>query len=388
MSTTLQFQVSPRTEAEFRERVRASSRAAQSGAPTRAAVPAASSVRPVRDFTPYGNALTVWNNTHPRLVFAGPADTGKTMVLLHLLDYLCWEFRSLKCAIVRKVRADMDTTVLQTWEEKVIHLEPEQHTAPGNIRKYGGEKPSVYRYPTNSRVYVAGLDRPGKVLSGELDIVVVNQAEELAIEDWGTLSSRTSGRAGGLVPGLLLADANPGASTHWILNERDEGRLRFVASAHRDNPTLYDQETGEMTPAGVVRLKALDDLPGVLRNRLYLGEWKSAEGTVYEPFNVVEKPYSAIRRHIGGVDWGFTNAGVLSVWGVDGDTRMYRAAEAYKSELQVQPMNMSDPDWRKWEDSWCRRAKALQEQYGVEIWLCDPSEPQFIQAFQRSEELV
>jgi hypothetical protein len=312
------------------------------------------------------------------MVFAGPADTGKTMVLLHLLDHLCWEYSGLRCAIVRHVRADMDTTVLQTWEEKVIHLEVGENTAPGGIRRYGGEKPSVYRYPTKSRVYVAGLDRPGKVLSGELDVVVVNQAEELDVEDWGTLSTRTSGRSGILVPGLLLADANPGASIHWIKKAEAAGTIRFIESSHRDNPTLYNQETGELTPAGEIRLKALDDLPGVLRDRLYLGLWKSAEGTVYQPFQALPAPLSPIRRYIGGVDWGWTNPGVLQVWGEDGDGRLYRVAEQYRTQLHVSPPDPSDPE----ADCWVKRAKGLQEKYNVEHWMCDPSEPAFIAAFQ------
>jgi phage terminase large subunit len=273
------------------------------------------------------------------------------------------------------VRADMPGTVLQTWERKVLGMPDDEADAPGGVHKHGGESAAFYQYPTNSRVWIAGLDRPGKVLSGELDVVVVNQAEELTVEDWGTLTTRTSGRAGVLRPGRLLADANPGPSTHWIKEQEREGTLRFVESRHRDNPDLYDQATGQMTEEGRRRLDALDKLPGVLRDRLYLGLWKSAEGTVYQPFAVENAPYAPINYFIGGVDWGWTSPGCLSVWGVDGDERMYRFCEWYETGIAVES---KDPE----QDTWIRRAQSLQERYNCTSWLCDPARPEYVAAFQ------
>src|SRR3989337_697651 len=51
------------------------------------------------------------------------------------------------------------------------------------------------QYPNKSRVWVVGMDRPGKVLSGSLDAVYFNQCEESKQDGWETLSTRPPGRA-------------------------------------------------------------------------------------------------------------------------------------------------------------------------------------------------
>ena len=75
----------------------------------------------------------------------------------------------------------------------------------------------------------------------------------------------------------------------------------------------------------------------------------------------------ACERHIAGVDWGFTHPGVIGVWGVDGDGRMYLVAQVYRTKQLI--------DW------WTERAKELQAEYHVEAWYCGPDQPANIQTF-------
>lgn len=332
---------------------------------------------PRRDFKCYGGGKELWDSIHPQVVIHGPAETGKTITLLHLLDSLCWNNPKLKAAIVRKTYADMSSTVIQTFENKVINM-VSGRTIEG-ITKYGGEKPQFYDYPNGSRIWIVGLDRPGKVLSGELDVVVVNQAEELDKEDWETLSTRTTGRAGALKTGRLLGDANPGPSTHWIQELAAAGTLRMIKSRHRDNPTLYDPITGEITERGRISIAALMALTGVRRKRLYEGLWVAAEGIVYDTYqadtHIIDKPFSRILYHIAGVDWGFKNPGVIQVWGVDFDDVMYRVFELYYTKKFV---TASEP-----EDAWwIQQALRIKERFGVKVFACDPSRPENIEAFQ------
>lgn len=69
-------------------------------------------------------------------------------------------------------------------------------------------------------------------------------------------------------------------------------------------------------------------------------------------------------RTIVGIDWGYTNPGVMQAWCLDGDARMYLVREIYYSHRLI--------NW--WEE----QARELHKQYDVEAFVCDPSEPAYI----------
>lgn len=74
-----------------------------------------------------------------------------------------------------------------------------------------------------------------------------------------------------------------------------------------------------------------------------------------------------VRQVIAGVDWGFTNPGVINVFAVDGDKRMIQLREHYHTRKTI--------DW------WIDKAQAAVRDLGVEVFVCDPAEPGFIQQF-------
>lgn len=363
-----------------RERVNVFNDAVRDGAPV-VKIPEHSYKRPKRNFKPYGGSRELWYSTEPRVVIHGPAETGKSVGVLHLLDHLCWSYPNLQTAIVRKVAADMPSSVLQSYQKKVLKMEDGRSKTEDGITKYGGEHPEFFAYPNGSRVWVAGLDRPGKVLSSEKDVIIVNQAEELTQDDWETLSTRTTGRAGVLRPARLIGDCNPGPSTHWIPALASQGSLRMIQSYHRDNPTLYDPKTGELTEQGKISIASLEALTGVRKKRLYEGKWVAAEGIVYEAFDknthMRAAPISEIRYHIAGVDWGLKNPGVIQVWGVDGDGRMYRTWEVYRTQKLVAASRPEDA-W------WINVALELKKFFNIQMFVCDPSRPDHISAFQKA----
>jgi hypothetical protein len=73
------------------------------------------------------------------------------------------------------------------------------------------------------------------------------------------------------------------------------------------------------------------------------------------------------KRHVGGVDWGWTNPGVLTVAAVGGDGQVGIVHEVYRTR-----------QGREW---WIAQAQELQRRYAVDVWVCDPSEPEYIDAF-------
>jgi hypothetical protein len=79
---------------------------------------------------------------------------------------------------------------------------------------------------------------------------------------------------------------------------------------------------------------------------------------------------SVVKQVFGSIDWGFTNPGVLQVWAMDGDGRLYRVYEIYQSQRTI--------DW------WITRAKEVQAHFKVEAFVADPSEPAYIQQFHEA----
>jgi phage terminase large subunit len=170
------------------------------------------------------------------------------------------------------------------------------------------------------------------------------------------------------------------------LNQRAEKKItRRIITTHKDNPRYWDARAGDWTAEGYAYVVGkLQRLTGVRYQRFTLGKWVAAEGQVYESWNpqvhllTAENPIreAAVERikwgwTIGSVDWGWANPGVLHVYAVDGDGRMYLIAEHYMTHRSI-------------EGWWIPKASALQQMYDVSVWACDPSEPQNIRAFQNA----
>lgn len=268
----------------------------------------------------YGNNRDAYYCRDPEVILSGPADTGKTITKLTKLHWLAHKYDDASIVIARKQLTDIGGTVLQTWQRYIVDE---------TVKVYGGARPQWYDYPNGSRVWFAGLDRPGKILSGEHDIIYVNQAEELTLIDWETLTTRTTGRAGHVPYNQTIGDCNPAHKSHWIKSRADSGLLTLFNSTHEDNPELYDQRTGEITPEGEKRIGALDRLTGVRKLRLRHGLWASPEGAIYDVFDeerhkVAAFPVPAHWPRAVGIDpMGVYRAAVWLAW--DAENRVLNA---------------------------------------------------------------
>jgi len=283
-------------------------------------------------YTPYGGAREFMYNHDPECVLHGPAETGKTIAACWKVHIVASKYPKAQIVIARKTQASLYGTVLQTFE-KVIDGSP--------VTAYGGEKPQWYDYPNGSRVWVAGLDKASKVLSSERDMIYVNQAEDLTADDWETLTTRTTGRGSVIPHPQLIGDANPSHAQHPLKLRAESGALTFIQSKHKDNPTLYDPETGEITPQGKRTMSILESLTGVRKDRLLYGKWTSAEGAIYTEYNFsthliddFEPPISG--RYFMSIDFGFTNPFTASLWYVDHDGIAYLYKQIYRTKRLVE----------------------------------------------------
>lgn len=229
------------------------------------------------DYRFYGDNLDAIYCRDAEVILAGAAETGKTIAMLSKLHWCAIKYPNAALAIMRKTQTSCYNTVLVTFKEKILGDFP--------ARPYGGEKPEWYDYPNGSRIWVGGLDKASKILSGEFDILYVNQAEELSLPEWETITTRTTGRAGHMPYSQCIGDANPGPPTHWIPSRRQAGYLSYYQSFHRDNPALFDHDRNEWTEQGQQTLERLQRLSGSRYKRLYQGLWAPPEGAIYDIFD-------------------------------------------------------------------------------------------------------
>jgi hypothetical protein len=104
-----------------------------------------------------------------------------------------------------------------------------------------------------------------------------------------------------------------------------------------------------------------------------LGEYVAWEGLVYPQFDaahhVAEPPAGeSLLRVVVGVDWGWTNPGVMLVVGLDAAGRYWVLEEVYERQRGL--------DW------WVTQGQRLRDKWGASVFLCDPAEPGNIDALR------
>lgn len=106
------------------------------------------------------------------------------------------------------------------------------------------------------------------------------------------------------------------------------------------------------------------------------GHFIAHEGLVYPEFSEavhVERQTVNVRHFktiAAGVDWGFVNPGVILVGGIDGDSNVKVLHEAYERNRRI--------------EDWVSIGKELRDTYRIERFYCDPSEPEYIRAFNEA----
>ena len=283
---------------------------------------AALSVQPeqVMRYRPVGGAQQLFFCRDNEVMLDGPAGTGKSLGALQKIHRNAIKYPGCRQLMVRKTRASLTQTGMETFEKKVLR--------GGPVRFHTTQQ--EYQYPNGSVVVVGGMDKDSKVMSSEYDTVYVQEATEITEAEWEALTTRL--RNGVIPHQQIIGDCNPAAPTHWINRRCNAGTTTRLLSRHEENPALYDGE--RWTPFGEVYIERLDALTGVRYLRLRKGIWCAAEGQVYEEWSTEHHliaPFEIPKAwpRIVIVDFGYTNPFVCQWWAQDGDGRLYRYREVY-----------------------------------------------------------
>ena len=305
----------------------------------------------VHSYSPRGACQKIFEMQDAEVLISGPAGTGKSRACLEKLFTMCLLNPGLRGLIVRKTLASLGSTALVTWRKYVAA----EALATGDMVFYGGsaQEAPQYRFTNGSTVTVGGMDRPSRIMSSEYDIVYVQEATELTLEDVEYINTRLRNWTTSFQQ--LLMDCNPAGQQHWLKLRANEGRTILVESRHEDNPILFDRTENEdgtfnynVTNRGAKYIAKLDKLTGVRHKRLRLGLWVSSEGIIYEAFdpavhvlqweydeddNKIMPPKEWPRYWV--IDFGYVHPFVCQWWAEDPDGRLYMYREIFMTQRTV-----------------------------------------------------
>lgn len=341
-----------------------------------------------------GACLQIFSMKDPELLISGPAGTGKSRACLEKVLMMCLRTPNLRAAILRKTLASLGSTALVTWRNYVA----KEALATGECVYYGGsaQEPPQYRFRNGSTVTIGGMDRPTRIMSSEYDIIYVQEATELTLEDIEFINTRL--RNWRVSFQQLLMDCNPAGSTHWLKRRANDGKTRLIESRHEDNPVLFsiNPKTGlhEVTEKGAAYIAKLDSLTGVRHKRLRLGLWVSSEGIIYEGYdpvkhlidweydengNRIELPDDWERYWV--IDFGFVHPFVCQWWAVDSDGNAFMYREIYYTHRTVEEhaatmlAQVSTTTEEKWWDHfnkvWRKRKQTVWHEPRPTAIICD-----------------
>lgn len=289
-----------------------------------------------------GGNLLGYESQDDEQLLAGPAGTGKSLTNLLRCYRTARDYPGARILIVRKTRESLTESVLVTWERDILGPTHPILTRRPVIRRVR----QSYTFPNSSEVVIGGIDKPGKILSSEYDLIYVPEATDLTIEDWETLGGRL--RAARVPYQQMIADCNPTTPHHWLYKRYQAGSLNLIPTTHQDNPRYWDGT--DWTPLGKQYLARLSRMTGTRRDRFLLGKWVAAEGVVYafDPdIHQLEPSWEPPRQwpRVWGIDWGESSPTALGMFAIDPQGRMYHYREVYQTHLRADKLG----EWCKGE---------------------------------------
>ena len=217
-------------------------------------------------------------------VHQGGTRSGKTYSILTALIELCQKNNGLIFTICRKTFPALRATAMRDFFE-ILNTEdiynPDFHN----------KSEATYLLYGNMVEFIS-IDQPQKVRGRKRDVLFINEANEINLEDWRQLLLRTTGR--------VLIDYNPSDEFHWIYEEvipREDAE--FFRTTYKDNPFLPESVVLE-----IERFKTADENFWKVYG---LGERGTSTATIFTHWKEINQIPNEYKLLTTGVDFGYTN---------------------------------------------------------------------------------
>ena len=218
--------------------------------------------------------------------------------------------------------------------------------------------------PTGGTILLRSAENADALLGATLGWCIGDEVALWRKQAYDYLMGRLSDPKG---PRQAFFTFTPKGRGHWAFDTLGLARdgNEIIHTTTSQNPTLPKDY-----------LDRLDREYGVgtnLHRQEVLGEYVAWEGLVYAHFDPEQHvapapPAAKLVRTMAGVDWGWTNPGVILVGALDEEGRVWLVDETCESEHGI--------DW------WVAEARRLHDKWGVTQFWCDPSSPENIAAFR------
>lgn len=155
------------------------------------------------------------------IINQGSTRSSKTYSIFQLLILYALTNKDKRVNVVRKSKSTLVATALQDFKEVFDSLNI-SHLAKYNASTH------FYKFTSGTRISFIGADDPQKLRGLKHDIVYLNEANELKIEDYDQIAMRTSN--------TIIMDFNPSDQFSYIYEVLKSPKAIKIHSTYKDNP--------------------------------------------------------------------------------------------------------------------------------------------------------
>jgi phage terminase large subunit len=265
------------------------------------------------------NFVFIEQNIKSKRVIAlqGGTRSGKTYSTLQWIIRQCLTYQGMTISIVRKTLPALKSSAMRDFFEILDSI--------GCYKETNHNKTENTYSLNGNLIEFFSLDDAAKVRGRKRDLLFINEANELDLEDWRQLVFRTSGR--------IIIDYNPSDFEHWIydhvLTREDCG---LIVTTYKDNPHLPTALKKE--------IEALELADPEYWKIFGLGQRGQLIGLVFNNWIQGQAVPDRAKLIGNGLDWGFTNDPTASV-------KVYQDGQTLFVVEQLYERGLTNPDVAK-----------------------------------------